>query len=152
MLVILNDLGGFPLMSAAENAVVKRSRHGLHALTRRVSAKGLRSVDGRTTAMRAVAAWKADLIADLGGDPSAQKLTLIDAATKTMLYLNHVDSWLMQQSTLVNKRKRAILPILRERQGLVDSLSRLLQQVGLERQATPVKPLAQYIAEKEKAE
>jgi hypothetical protein len=110
------------------------------------------AVDGRTTAMRAVAAWKAAIVRDLGGDPSAQELTLIDAATKTMLYLNHVDSWLMEQPSLVNKRKRAMLPVLRERQALVDSLSRLLAQIGLERKAQPIKPLAQYIEEKEKSE
>jgi len=108
-------------------------RHGLHTLTRRVSAQGLRAVDGRTTAMRAVAAWKQDLIRDLGGDPSAQRLTLVDLAAKTMLYLNHIDAFLMQQDSLVNKRKRSILPVLRERQTLADSLARLIAQIGLDR-------------------
>jgi hypothetical protein len=134
-------------MAVVGNVAEKRSRHGLSALKARVSARGMAGVDGRTTAMRAVAAWKADLVRDLGGDPSAQKLTLIDAATKTMLFLNHVDSYLMQQPSLVNKRKRAILPILRERQALVDSLARLLSQIGLERQARPVPKLDEYIAD-----
>jgi hypothetical protein len=138
-------------MDVVKNVAQKRSRHGLSALKARVSVRGMAAVDGRTTAMRAVAAWKADLVRDLGGDPSAQKLTLIDSATKTMLYLNHVDSYLMQAPSLVNKRKRALLPILRERQALVDSLARLLSQIGLERQAKPIKPLDQYLAEKDAA-
>lgn len=139
-------------MDVVKNVAQRRPQHGLQALKRRVSARGMAAVDGRTTAMRAVAAWKAAIVRDLGGDPSAQELTLIDAATKTMLYLNHVDSWLMEQPSLVNKRKRAMLPVLRERQALVDSLSRLLAQIGLERKAQPIKPLAQYIEEKEKSE
>jgi hypothetical protein len=111
------------------------SRHGLTALKAQVSARGMAAVDGRTKAMRAVAAWKRDLIRDLGGDLSLQQQTLVDMAAKTMLYLNNVDSWLMQQDSLVNKRKRSILPVLRERQTLCDSLNRILGQLGLDRVA-----------------
>lgn len=111
----------------------KEARHGLYALSRRVSASGLRQVDGRSTAMRAVTTWRGQLLRDLGGDVSAQKLTLVDLATKTMLYLNHIDSFLLQQGSLINKRKRTLLPIVRERQAMADSLARLLGQLGLER-------------------
>jgi hypothetical protein len=134
-------------MTVAGYVAQKRDKHGLHALKRRVSTRGMADLDGRSKAMRAVSEWKAELIRDLGGDPSAQKLTLIDAATKTMLYLNHIDSYLMRAQSLVNKRKRAILPILRERQALVDSLSRLLSQIGLERAPRPVPKLSEFIAE-----
>jgi hypothetical protein len=108
-------------------------RPGLKPLIQRVNARGMAAVDGRTKAMRAVTGWKQDLVRDLGGDPSAQRLTLVDLAAKTMLYLNHIDAWLMQQDSLLNKRKRSILPVLRERQTLCGSLARLLGQLGLDR-------------------
>ena len=38
--------------------------------------------------------------------------------------------------------------MVRERQQLVDSLARILKQLGLERRAKPVPALAEYIAEK----
>jgi chorismate mutase len=129
-----------------------RAASGAHSLMRRVNARGMGAVDGRTRAMRAVSAWKADLVRDLGGDPSAQQLTLIDVATKTMLFLNHIDSWLMQQESLVNKRKRAILPILRERMALADSLARLMSQLGLQRVPKPVQPLHEFIRDIEREE
>ncbi|HEY4838705.1 MAG TPA: hypothetical protein VIH72_08865 [Candidatus Acidoferrales bacterium] len=100
--------------------------------------------------MRAVCKWKAELVRDLGGDPSAQQLTLIDVATKTMLFLNHIDAFLMEQPSLVNKRKRAILPILRERMALADSLTRLMCQLGLQRAPKPVQELRSYIADFDK--
>ena len=54
----------------------------------------------------------------------------------------------MEQESLVNRKRKSVLPVLRERQQLVDSLARILGQLGLERKAKPIPVLAQYIAEK----
>ena len=125
------------------------SRHGLHALKSRVKVAGLAALDGRTVAAQALLEWRRDLIADLGGDAaiSAQQRALIEVATRTRLYVDHLDAFLMAQRTLVHAKRKAVLPVLRERQALADSLARILGQLGLERRQQPPKSLAEYITE-----
>src|SRR6267154_3367857 len=129
----------------------KGSRHGLTALKRVVSARGIDGLDARTTAVRAVNEWRAALVNDLGGEQaiSTQKAALVDVAARTMLYLNHLDAFLMSQPSLVNKRKKAILPVLRERQILADSFSRLLSQLGLQRIPKAIPSLQDYLRDME---
>ncbi len=129
---------------------IKRTRHGLVALKARVAVRGLHAIDMRTAAAQALVAWRNELLAALGGveNVSPQKMVLVDAVTRTRLYIDHVDGFLMSQPSLLNKRKKALLPVLRERQQLVDSLSRLLAQIGLERIPRPIPSLEAYIAEK----
>jgi hypothetical protein len=129
------------------------TRHGLTALMRRVHARGLGALDARSSAVRAVNAWTAALVNDLGGasNISTQKATLIDAAARTQLFLSHIDCYLLEQGSLVNRRKRSLWPVVRERQALVDSLARLLGQLGLERVARPVPTLKEYLDSKEQS-
>ncbi len=129
------------------------SRTGLHALKARVKVRGLAAIDMRTTAAQALIAWRSELLTDLGGEEivSAQQLALVEMATRTRLYVDSLDAWLMEQSSLVNRRKKAVLPVLRERQQLVDSLARILGQLGLERKAKPVPALSEYLETKYQA-
>src|SRR6266852_4628530 len=101
----------------------KRSRHGLTALKARVTVRGLHAVDMRTAAAQGLVAWRNELLAALGGSEnvSPQKMALVEMAVRTRLYVDHVDSWLLSQDSLVNKRRKSLLPVLRERQTLVDS-------------------------------
>ncbi len=126
----------------------KAKTHGLHTLMRRVNARGISAIDGRTAAAKAVLQWRGELLRDLGGDVSAQKATLVDLAVRTKLYVDHIDVFLMAQPSLVNKRRKSIIPVLRERQQLVDSLSRLLSLLGLDRQPRPLPALKDYIEAK----
>jgi hypothetical protein len=89
----------------------------------------------------------ADLLADLGGEGalSTQQRALVDVIVRQKLLLESVDAWLLVQPSLVNGRKRALLPVVRERQGLADSLARYLAQLGLERRAKPVPSLDDYL-------
>ena len=59
-------------------------------------------------------AWKAALIHDMGGDEniSAMERSIIDLATKTFLMLQSVDKFLLEQSSLVNKSKRQLFPVV----------------------------------------
>lgn len=125
------------------------SRHGLVKLRAAVRGLGPRVVDRRTTLGRQLAAWKADLVRDLGGDVSTQQAAIIDLAVRTKLLLDSIDAWLLVQPSLVNARKRALLPVVRERQSLADALARYLGQLGLERRARKVPTLAEYLAEHE---
>lgn len=126
------------------------SRHGLNVLKARVKVRGLTSIDRRTAAARALLAWREELLADLGGREavSAQQFTLVELATRTKLYVDSLDAWIVEQHSLVNARKRAVLPVVRERQQLVDSLVRILTSLGLERRAKPVPNLRDYIAQR----
>lgn len=98
----------------------------------------IRALDKRTSTGKALAQWRKDLIRDLGGDVSTQQDAIISLAVKTKLLLDSIDVWLLQQDTLINKRKRAVIPAVGQRQQLADALSRYMSQLGLERRAKPV--------------
>ena len=133
-----------------------RSRHGLTALRQKVQVRGLEALDQRSSGARLVLTWRNNLISDLGGPElvsTAQK-TLIEVATRTHLYVEHLDSFLMNQPSLVcgkGKRKTA-LPVLLERQRLADSLVNLLARLGLQRIAKPAPTLNEYLANRPGAE
>jgi hypothetical protein len=86
-------------------------------------------------------------VADLGGVDiiSTQQQAVVDLAVKTKLILDSIDAWLLAQPTLINARKRSLLPAVRERGQLADSLLRLLLALGLERRARKVPDLAEYL-------
>jgi hypothetical protein len=126
------------------------SRHGLTALRGAVRTLGPRVLDRRTTLGKQLAVWKAELIADLGGDPTTGQRAVIELAVRTKLLLDSIDAWLLVQPSLVNSRKRALIPVVKERQVLADGLARYLGQLGLERRAKPAGDLASYLAERDK--
>ena len=115
----------------------------------RVKVRGLAAIDGRTVAARALLDWRSDLVADLGGEAavSAQQRALVEVVTRTRLYIDHLDAFLLEQRSLVNAKRKAVLPVLRERQTLTDSLALLLSLLGLERRQAPAKTLEAYLAE-----
>ena len=123
-------------------------RHGLFSMKRAVRELGDRSLDGGTSVAKALAEWKAELIDDLGGRQaiSTQQNAIIDLAVKTKLMLESVDAWLLTRTSIVDKRRRALLPIVRERQQLADAISRYLQVLGLERRSKPAVDLQSYVA------
>ena len=125
-------------------------RHNLKTLKRAVKVLGSRTLDRRTTVGRALATWKDDLVADLGGHEavSTQQHALIELAVRSKLMLDSIDAWLLVQPSLVNKRKRALLPVVRERTQLADALARYLSALGLERRSKPERSLQDYLAER----
>jgi hypothetical protein len=125
-----------------------RSRHGFHRLKVAIKQRDLRALDKRTAGGKALMQWQSELLRDLGGEDhlSIQKRALVDTVVRTKLYIDSLDAWLLGQRSLVNGRKKQILPALRERMALVESLSRILGQLGLERLETAALPsLAEYI-------
>lgn len=123
-------------------------KHGAFALKRAVRTLGSRTIDRRTRVGRALAAWSDDLARDLGGLDvlSTAQRALIEQAATTRLILDSIDGWLATQPTLIDRRKRALLPVVRERQTLADALVRYLSALGLERKAREVTDLATYLA------
>jgi hypothetical protein len=132
----------------------RRSRHGLSALKAQIKVRGLQAIDRRTEAGRAMLAFRQELLADLGGEAaiSTQERAIVDLATRTWLLISTVDRWLLEQRTLVNGRRKSLLPALRERQSLVSGLASLLAQVGLARRVKPVQDLNAYLRSRGPAE
>jgi hypothetical protein len=128
-------------------------KHGAFALKRAVRVLGSRTIDRRTRVGRALAAWCAELAADLGGSAalSTAQRALIEQAATTRLILDSIDGWLTTQPSLIDRRKRALLPVVRERQGLADALVRYLTALGLERRTRNVEDLESYLRDRREA-
>jgi len=124
--------------------------HGAFALKRAVRTLGSRTIDRRTRVGRALASWCEDLAGDLGGLDalSTAQRALIEQAATTRLILDSIDGWLAKQPSLIDRRKRSLLPVVRERQSLADALVRYLTALGLERRAKDVNDLASYLKSK----
>lgn len=123
--------------------------HGLTTMKKALKALGSRAIDRRTSTGKALDAWRGELIADLGGKDavSAQQVAVVDAAVRTKLLLDSVDAWLLKQKgALVNHRKRAVYPVVLQRQALSNDLVRYMQTLGLHRRAKPVQNLAALMA------
>ncbi len=128
------------------------SRHELSASRTKVRLRGLGALDRRTASARAVVAFRTDLERDMGGEDalSIQERALVDMAARAWALLGHVDVYLFERESLVDKRRKQLLPVLKERQALADHLSRLLGQLGLQRRAKeatdPLKALREWKA------
>ncbi|MEW6271461.1 MAG: hypothetical protein AB1689_19440 [Thermodesulfobacteriota bacterium] len=132
---------------------VNARKHGVHALKRAVRELGSRTVDRRTTVGRALAAWRADLIDDYGGEDklSTAELALIDEAVVTKLLLGSVNAWLLERGDrLVNKRRGALVQAVRDRSALVRELRETLTTLGTKRRVVPPSPLAEVMARYER--
>jgi hypothetical protein len=77
---------------------------------------------------------------------SAQQRAIIDLAVKNKLILDSTDRWIFQQPSLIDKRKRALLPVVRERQALANGLAEYMDRLGLERRHK-VKSLKELLTE-----
>jgi hypothetical protein len=133
-----------------EHRLAPNQTHGTKALKRAIQTLGKRALDQRTTVAKALVAWRSDLIADLGGPEavSTQELALIDEAVKTKLILDSIDAWLLSQETLINKRAKAVLPAVRDRNALVTTLRALLTDLGLRRRVREAQDLGAYLADR----
>jgi hypothetical protein len=140
----------FRAMDAAKTGLRQKSRHGLRLLKVQINHGGWGRIDKRTAAGQELIRWRKELFEDLGGEESVstQRKALVDLICRTRLFLDSIDAWLLAQPRLTLRHKRALLPAVRERQQLVDSLARLLGQLGLERVPKKVPTLQEYIASK----
>ncbi len=127
----------------------KRKIHGFHVTKRRVFSRGLAALDGRSALARSIRAWKADVVADMGGPDnlSRAQATLIDAAARDLALLEVADAFLLEQGgRIVDRTKRAFVPLVEQRLKVMDHLGRTLAMLGLKRVARPVQTLAEVLA------
>jgi hypothetical protein len=129
----------------------KGSRHGFNRVLATVKLLGLDGIDRRTAAARSLLQWRSQLAADLGGleGLSAQRLALIDLACRTKALVDHADAYLLSLGSVVNKRRRALFPIVMQRQTLAESLARMLNQLGLDRVEKRVSMTEYLVSKKE---
>ena len=129
----------------------RRSRHyaehGLTTLQKAVKTLGARAIDPESPVGQALTAWRSDLITDLGGAElvSTQQRAVIDVAVRTKLLLDSIDAWLLRQPALVNRRRKAVLPAVVQRQRLADSLAHYMNLLGLERRRPKPVSLNEYL-------
>ena len=125
-----------------------REIHGLRRLKRAVKELGGRVIDRRTSIGRALTGWRAELLRELGGHESVstQELAIVDLAVKTKLMLDSIDAWLLKQPSLINARKRTLLPVVLQRQQLADALARYMAQLGFKRRPKPALTIQDYMA------
>lgn len=142
-------------MTALASPPRRRSyqKHGLGIVTRKLRAREARGrgvLDGRTRLGKALAVWRSDLLADLGGAEtiSAQRLALVDLAVRTKLLVDSVDAYVLAMPSPVNKKRRQLFAVVVQRQALVGQLQSLLRDLGLERKAREVPTLADYIEQR----
>lgn len=140
-------------MAAKTRNKAKREyrRHGVTPVKRAVYARGIEALDGRLKAVRDLREWIEELTADLGGPEavSVQQRTLIELAARDKAVLDHLDAWLLEQRREpIDKKRKRLWPIVRERTAISESLARKLQALGLERRKPPAQELTAYVQEK----
>ena len=126
-------------------------KHGLTTMKAALKHLGKRALDQRTSVAKELESWKREIISDLGGDESvsAQQRAVLELAVRTKLMLDSIDAWLLSQPSLVNKRRRQLYPVVKDRQQLADALARYMGQLGLDRKAKVVPTLNEFIKEQQ---
>jgi hypothetical protein len=127
------------------------AKHGMGGLKQALRVRGMDALDRRTSPVRLMEAFRSELVVSLGGEESlsAQELALVEMVCRTRLLLDHCDSYLLGLPSVINRRRKALVPLVRERMQLQDSLARLLGQLGVARRHKPVPSLAEYLASRD---
>lgn len=122
-------------------------KHGLYAVRNAIQTGGENWLEGLGEVGLELKAWRASIVADMGGDDniSAMERAVIELAVKTHLMLSSVDRFLLEQGSLVNKSKRQLFPVVLQRQQLADALARYMAQLGLKRRSKPLSGLAELL-------
>jgi hypothetical protein len=125
-------------------------KHGLYPLKNALNKIDLRSIDRRTSLGIELARRREQIFTDIGGREKVSeiKADLIEKLLRTDVMIESIDTFLFQQPSLINRRKKSLHPVVRERAALVDSALRLAQAIGLERQAVPEVDLKTYLAQR----
>jgi len=96
---------------------------GLYAAQKAVATFGSRALPPKSTALgRALRDWRESL--------------LVDLAVRSKLLVDSVDAYVLSMPSPVNRQRRCLHPVVRERQALVGQLQSLLRDLGLERSRT----------------
>lgn len=121
---------------------------GFHGMQAALTKRGISALDGRSASARHVARWKADVTADLGGDLSTAKRTLLEVAAMDVALLAVADSWLREHAAgVINRKRKTFVPLVTERLRVAAHLADVLKLLGLERRAKVVGTLDDRLLE-----
>ena len=128
------------------------ARAGLSVFRRRIEIQGLGAIDKRTAGAQQLLYWREQLLNDLGGEAnlSAQKKTLVEIAARKKLIVDHFAAYILSLPLLVNRRKKAVLPVVLQLNQLTESLEKSLERLGLDKQLKPVETLDAWIERRAK--
>jgi hypothetical protein len=132
-------MAGLPVNGSKRDGAPRGSRnrqtHGLRSMKNALIRSKQVRLDMRYRTGKALVRWRLELVADLGGEDaiSTQQAALIELAVRNKLMIDTVDNWILAQPSLVNKSKRAVLPVVLQRCQLADGLAKYLAMLGLER-------------------
>jgi hypothetical protein len=119
-----------------------RVTHGHYA--RKVQLRDITLLDiSRQTSLGRQVCAKADAIFnDRGGRANCSELErdLVNRYLVTELLVQSIDCWLLEQPSLINKRRRSLYPIVVERNKLVETSLKLASAIGLDRQQKKIQP------------
>ena len=98
---------------------------------------GSHVIDGRSRVAHALDQFRDALIADLGGAAavSQQQRVIVDLSVRTYLMLSSLDNYILNLDHLVNRKKKALWPVVRERAVLADGLARYMSMLGLRKKS-----------------
>lgn len=115
-------------------------KHGLYA-------RDAGRMDLRTRRDRALVTTMAAIEADLGGPEalSAQKRVILESVRRKLKNVLKVDEYLDDRS-IIDKRRRSLIPVVREQIQLLESIRRDLIDLGLERRNREPLSLREYLA------
>ena len=111
----------------------KKSRAGMAALRRKIMMHGLSVVDKRTLTAKMLVEWRTGIVNDLGGPEaiSSQQTTLIELAVRTKLMLEHIDSFILAQDSIIDLERKSLYPVVRERGTLANTSGVFTRAVGI---------------------
>lgn len=116
-----------------ERVDAKTARSEIRELHRRVTIRGLKVLDARTSGARSLLTWRTELIDALGGDLSPQMVTLVEQVTRLKLFLDHTDAFLLSLPSIINSRKKNMVPLVKDRLALAAELRATLTLIGLKK-------------------
>jgi hypothetical protein len=108
--------------------------------------RGFVRIDRRSLAARGVLKWQQQVVAELGGEAALTPIrrARVEAASRTKLLLDHIDSHLLEPRTLFAKKGRLrkdLRPLLDLRQRMAADFERALTALGQQpRGSSPALP------------
>ena len=125
-------------------------KHGHHARKLKLTDVRLVDISQQNGPGRLVAAKAEAIFADRGGRANLSELQqdLVNRYLVTELLIQSIDFWLLEQKSIINKRKKTAIPILAERNRLTETSLKLAQAIGLERKEPPAPSLAEFLAQR----
>ena len=122
--------------------------HGISRTKRILRGRGLKAIDARTREGKQLFAFHQSLIDHRGGHGkiSAVEKGLCDLAARQRFLLDRIDAYLVRALPDVIDETGKLHPLIRQRQGVANSLAMMLRTLGLDAVTVAGPPLLERYA------